>query len=210
MTGERMGLSEFEVITGMVEAVLIIMGVVLMVRLRMLRKAVRTRNRIGTDESPSFQDNPRDSSVASAGLREEEEAFRKEQGRERKRFESLIRDAEKMRAELQVLFYDIESLVDELGRMREAAPSSPRPAEPGRPVPPAEEEGGGMFILPGDDEVARGIPPLGASDRDRPLKETVLALSRDGHSVPEIAQAIGRSEGEVSFLLSMERVGQSS
>lgn len=205
-----MGLSEFEVITGMVEAVLIIMGVVLMVRLRMLRKAVRTRNRIGTDESPSFQDNPRDSSVASAGLREEEEAFRKEQGRERKRFESLIRDAEKMRAELQVLFYDIESLVDELGRMREAAPSSPRPAEPGRPVPPAEEEGGGMFILPGDDEVARGIPPLGASDRDRPLKETVLALSRDGHSVPEIAQAIGRSEGEVSFLLSMERVGQSS
>lgn len=205
-----MGLSEFEVITGMVEAVLIIMGVVLMVRLRMLRKAVRTRKRIGTDESPSFQDNPRDSSVASARLREEEESFRKEQGRERKRFESLIRDAEKMRAELQVLFYDIESLVDELGRMREAAPSSPRPAEPGSPVPPAGEEGGGMFILPDDDEVARGIPPLGASDRDRPLKETVLALSREGHSVPEIAQAIGRSEGEVSFLLSMERVGQSS
>lgn len=203
-----MGFSEFEVITGMVEAVLIIMGVVLMVRLRMLRKALRTRKRIGADESPSFQDNPPDSS--SARLREEEEAFRKEQGRERKRFESLIRDAEKMRAELQVLFYDIESLVDELGRMREAAPSSPRPAEPGSPVPPAEEEGGKMFILPGDDEVVPGIPSLGATDRERPLKETVLALSREGHSVPEIAQAIGRSEGEVSFLLSMERVGQSN
>lgn len=206
MTGERMGLSEFEVITGMVDAILIIMGVVLLVRVKMVRKTLRTRKKVQADDTPSFPDISRDSSSVTR-VREEEEAFRKEQDRERKRFESLIRDAEQMRAELQVLFYDIESLVDELARMREAVPPAARPADLGEAASPAGQEEGGMYILPGEDDVDKETP-VKVPDRDMPLKETVLALSREGHSVPDIAQAIGRSEGEVSFLLSLERVGQ--
>lgn len=194
-----MGLSEFEVISGAVDALLVVMGIVLLVRVGMVRKTLKRRKPKEDSSSPAFSLAP---VAAPADLIEKEASFRREMERERARFQTLIRDAERMRAELQVLFHDIEGLVDDLAAMKSGSP----PVEISISSPPHEEENGGMYILPPEGEPAS--PPHKVMVDDLPLKETVLNLSRKGHSVPEIAAAIGRSEGEVSFLLSMEKVGQ--
>ena len=195
-----MGLSEFEVISGALDALLVMMGIILLVRVGILRKTLKRHKT--KEESPSSTFAM--ASVAPpADLIEKEASFRREMERERAKFQMLIRDSERMRAEMQVLFHDIEALVDDLATMK----SPPRVA-----ISPSqssgEEESGGMYILPPDKETPPSSRKVVAEDL--PLKETVLSLSRAGRSIPEIAQVIGRSEGEVSFLLSMEKVGKGS
>ena len=199
-----MRLSEFEVISGAIDAILVVMGIVLLVRVGILRKALKRRKPKGEAEVPPSPESP---VLALSDLALKESSFRREMESERTRFQSLIRDAERMRAELQVLFYDIESLVDDLAKKKagssvDISVSSDAPTPP----PPGGTASGDMYILPLEGELPRPLPKRVAEEK--PLKETVLTLSREGHSVPEIAAAIGRSEGEVAFLLSMEKVGQ--
>ena len=199
-----MRLSEFEVISGAIDAILVVMGIVLLVRVGILRKALKRRKPKGEAEVPPSPESP---VLALSDLALKESSFRREMESERYRFQSLIRDAERMRAELQVLFYDIESLVDDLAKMK-AASSVELSLSTESPIitSSGEAASGGMYLLPPEGEPER--PLLKRGEPEKPLKETVLTLSREGHSVPEIAAAIGRSEGEVAFLLSMEKVGQ--
>ncbi len=199
-----MRLSEFEVISGAIDVLLVVMGIVLLVRVGILRKALKRRKSKEESEVPPLAA----SSVPTLSeLALKESSFRREMERERSRFQTLIRDAERMRAELQVLFYDIESLVDDLAKMKAASSVDVSlSAEPPIITPSGETTHEGMYLLPPEEEPERPLPKRG--EGERPLKETVLTLSREGHSVPEIAAAIGRSEGEVAFLLSMEKVGQ--
>ena len=199
-----MRLSEFEVISGAIDVLLVVMGIVLLVRVGILRKALKRRKSKEESEVPPLAA----SSVPTLSeLALKESSFRREMERERSRFQTLIRDAERMRAELQVLFYDIESLVDDLAKMKAASSVDVSlSTEPPIITPSGETTHEGMYLLPPEEEPERPLPKRG--EGERPLKETVLTLSREGHSVPEIAAAIGRSEGEVAFLLSMEKVGQ--
>ena len=199
-----MRLSEFEVISGAIDVLLVVMGIVLLVRVGILRKTLKRRKSKEEAEVPPLAA----SSVPTLSeLALKESSFRREMERERSRFQTLIRDAERMRAELQVLFYDIESLVDDLAKMKAASSVDVSlSAEPPIITPSGETTHEGMYLLPPEEEPERPLPKRG--EGERPLKETVLTLSREGHSVPEIAAAIGRSEGEVAFLLSMEKVGQ--
>ncbi len=199
-----MRLSEFEVISGAIDVLLVVMGIVLLVRVGILRKALKRRKSKEESEVPPLAAS---SAPTLSDLVLKESSFRREMERERSRFQTLIRDAERMRAELQVLFYDIESLVDDLAKMKAASSVDVSlSTEPPIITPSGETTREGMYLLPPEEEAERPLPKRG--EVERPLKETVLTLSREGHSVPEIAAAIGRSEGEVAFLLSMEKVGQ--
>ncbi len=196
-----MGLSEFEVISGALDALLVMMGIILLVRVGILRKTLKRHKT--KEESPSSTFAM--ASVAPpADLIEKEASFRREMERERAKFQMLIRDSERMRAEMQVLFHDIEALVDDLATMKSPPPPVAISASPSQDS--GEDESGGMYILPPDKETPPSSRKVMAEDL--PLKETVLSLSKAGRSIPEIAQVIGRSEGEVSFLLSMEKVGK--
>ncbi|MGC8529345.1 MAG: hypothetical protein ACP5OP_04005 [Leptospirillia bacterium] len=199
-----MRLAEFEVISGAIDVLLVVMGIVLLVRVSILRKAIKRRkSKEETQGAPSSASPP----PALSDLALKESAYRQEMERERSRFETLVRDAERMRAELQVLFYDIESLVDDLGKMKASSSVEVSVSSDAKnPSPPGESASGRMYDLPPESEPPRPLPKRIVEEK--PLKETVLTLSREGHSVPEIAAAIGRSEGEVAFLLSMEKVGQ--
>ena len=200
-----MRLSEFEVISGAIDVLLVVMGIVLLVRVGILRKALKRRKSKEESEVPPLAASSSVPTLSELALKES--SFRREMERERSRFQTLIRDAERMRAELQVLFYDIESLVDDLAKMKAASSVDVSlSAEPPIITPSGETTHEGMYLLPPEEEPERPLPKRG--EGERPLKETVLTLSREGHSVPEIAAAIGRSEGEVAFLLSMEKVGQ--
>ncbi len=189
--------ARFEIISGLVDVLLILSAVVLMVRVRILRNSLKRLR--GHSSDPLFLPEssssmvPKAESPSSGRKREESEAF----DRERRRLEGLIREGEKVRSELSVLFYDVQRFLDEL-TMAERRGAGEKPER--------LEESGKMYPLP-EDELA--LPPAESGLREEPTKDLVLRLSREGRSIPEIAAAVGRAEGEVAFLLSMEKVGRS-
>ena len=187
--------ARFEIISGLVDVLLILSAVVLMVRVRILRRSFkRLRGHVSDTQTPPapvvfsrVPDPPRETQ------REATEAL----DRERRRLEGLIRETEGIRSELSILFYDVQRFLDEI-------PPSGRAS--GQNIPEPLEETGKMYPLPEDEEI---LPSREAPPREESMKETVLRLSREGRSIPEIASAVGRAEGEVAFLLSMEKVGRS-
>ena len=186
--------ARFEIISGMVDVLLILSAVVLMVQVRILRKSVRRLKVPHPETFEGLQTTPssRVPAVAPPGSTGMDEGLEVE----RRRLETLVREAEQLRSELSILFYDVQRFLDDLTPISRG----PSPGDSG-----VQEEAGRMYPLPDEEEIpgSGGLPNSKES-----MKETVLRLSREGRSVPEIASAIGRGEGEVAFLLSMERVGR--
>ncbi|MCL4485603.1 MAG: hypothetical protein M1537_04585 [Nitrospirae bacterium] len=188
---------QYEILSGLVDVLLILTGVALMVQVRILRKSVRKlrgRSLEISGEGSSHSSFPPTPAVSVSGPTPAE----RELERERQRLEALVREAEGIRSELSILFYDVQRFLDDLTPIARSS-STPDGKEKEGVVEP-----GRMYPLPGDEEFPDSGPP---SARES-MKETVLRLSREGRSVPEIASAIGRGEGEVAFLLSMEKVGR--
>ncbi len=180
-----MPLERFEVLTGIVGTVLILIGVVLLVEFRNLRQSLKRLNAkmMGLKDGAPL-------GISADALFGESHQILDEK---RQRLEDLIREAENLRSDLSVLFYDIKRSMDEVA---ERKPSDASENEWSR-----EDEV--MYPLPEEGEIP---PPIPVAE---PLRETVLRHFREGRSIQEIASAIGRGEGEVAFILSMERVGRS-
>ena len=189
--------ARFEVISGLLDALLIVMGVVLMVQFRVIKKTLRRQRPASLQEnglsgpipSPtpvfsSFMKSPADSAETETGL---ERKWKEERDREQKRFDTAIREVENMRSELSILMSDVQRFLDDLTPVV-GSPSDKIPS----PLPPQSPP------LP---------PPL--QFQEESMKDRVFRLSREGRSVSEIAADVGRGEGEVAFLLAMEKVGRS-
>ena len=186
--------ARFEMISGLVDVLLILSSVVLMVQVRILRKSVRKLK----GRHPETYEVPQSSPPSRVLAVPPPKSTAMEEGLEveRRRLETLVREAEQLRSELSILFYDVQRFLDDLTPISRG----PAPVDTG-----AQEEAGRMFPLPDEGET----PDPGRLPHPKEsMKETVLRLSREGRSVPEIASAIGRGEGEVAFLLSMEKVGR--
>jgi hypothetical protein len=187
--------ARFEVISGLLDALLIVMGVVLMVQFRVIKKTLRRQKAAFLQEdglsgplpSPppafsSFMKSPADSEETDLDRKWEEA-----RDRDQKRFDTAIREVEHMRSELSILMSDVQRFLDDLTPVvggpthKTNSPIPPSPQPPPAPIPYQEES----------------------------MKDRVFRLSREGRSVSEIAADVGRGEGEVAFLLAMEKVGRS-
>lgn len=188
----------FEVLSGLLYTLLILMGVVLMVQFRIIRKTLR-RQRISlrpeegggapvVAPSPVFSSFSGNGNFAQEDGRNFEEArkWKEEREREQKRFDAAIREVEQMRSELTILISDVQRFLDDL------APIVGSPARKSAPAPPPRTE-----------------RPSGPPAQEESMKDRVFRLSREGFSIAEIAADVGRGEGEVAFLLAMEKVGRS-
>ncbi len=188
--------ARFEIISGLVDVLLILSVVVLLVRVRILRRSFKRLRSRNPDPEAFTTVVPADFSREDKPPVNTRNEAREDLAREQ-RLEGLIREAEGIRSELSILFYDVQRFLDDI---------TPSGQGRGQNIPDGGEETGRMYPLPEDEEV---LPSKEAPQREESMKETVLRLSREGRSIPEIASAVGRAEGEVAFLLSMEKVGRS-
>lgn len=181
-----MNWARFEIISGMLDVLLILLGVTLMVQFRVIKKSLARRrlreSGAGVGDGEDRAD-PTFSSVmagAAVGNPKVEAGWVEERDRERLRFEQAVREVERLRSELEILFFDVQRSLDDLSQAGNAPEVTY--SRPARSVPvPAEET----------------------------VRDRVFRMSREGRSVAEIAANVGRGEGEVAFLLAMEKVGSS-
>lgn len=192
-----MGLARFEIISGLLDTILILMGVVLMVQFRIIRKTLKRQRLHNSVEEPFYPSGV--PSFRSQPLRDPGEGsffdsstFKEDRDRERKRLDAAIRDAEQVRSELSVLFFDVQRFLDDLTPI--VRPFS------GVRIPVSEPPPSSAPPPDNPQETRAANPP-------ESMKERVSRLAREGRTVSEIAAEVGRGEGEVAFLLSMEKVG---
>lgn len=181
--------ARFEVLSGFLNGLLIIFVVVLLVQMRIVRRSLkRMRSKPSFSSGEVLSPEP----VRAPYFNKETEEDREIIAKERKKLEHLVRETEQLRSELAILFYDVQRF------MEEGAPSAKEISSKDEDGTRESEE---MYALPEEDSALPSV-------ESEPMKETVIRLSREGRTIPEIAAAIGRGEGEVAFLLSMEKVGR--
>ena len=181
-----MNWARFEIISGMLDVLLILLGVTLMVQFRVIKKSL-ARRRVretgtGGGEGEDRADPTFSSVLAGTAVRDlkAETDWIGERDRERRRFEQAVREVERLRSELEILFFDVQRSLDDLAQAGNAPEESQSRTVRSVPVP-AEET----------------------------VRDRVFRMSREGRSVAEISADVGRGEGEVAFLLAMEKVGSS-
>jgi len=186
----------FEVLSGLLYTLLILMGVVLMVQFRIIKKTLR-KQRIAlrpedggvapaVSPPPVFSSYAGNPPQADGGNFEETRKWKEEREREQQRFDAAIREVERMRSELTILISDVQRFLDDLAPVVGSPARKSSPAAPSRTDRPSE-------------------PPA----QEESMKDRVFRLAREGCSIAEIAADVGRGEGEVAFLLAMEKVGRS-
>ncbi|MHB1756984.1 MAG: helix-turn-helix transcriptional regulator [Leptospirillum sp.] len=112
--------------------------------------------------------------------------------REVSQMKNLLAKMTMERSRLQVAFYDAERMIEDLENLQTGL--SIHPPAPQQVVPPKSSP-----VPEPADPVLRKSSPL--TDQEK-----AVSWSLSGQSIPEIAQRLGRSEGEVELILGMARL----
>ncbi len=165
------------------DVVFLLAGAVFLVYIRLVRARMR---RLSQERSRRPLPEP----VGTFPRQEERNSL----SRETQELKSLLARMTMERSRLQVAFYDAERMIDDLEAMDRSQPSgslSPSPVSTGEAKVKEESP----------DPAVSAAPKAPLSEQEK-----AVAWSRSGQSVAQIAEKLGRSEGEVELILGMARL----
>ncbi len=175
----------FAVFQGILDGTLLIFLAVLLAYVRVVRGQLRRLTREKTASSGAREE-------AGAGMalfRESREALEKTM----RDMDALSREAAGRTDRLKLLLHDAQQWLEDLERLEKAPSSDPASVSPSlEKQPPA----------PGQSS----SPPRPSRPEPRTDIEKVLYLMEQGKTVPEIAQTMGRGEGEIELMLGLSRL----
>ena len=185
----------FDLIQGILDLLFLVAGAILIVYLRVVRMRMRQLAIEKARRQPA-QD-PADKIARSASLSGNSrlESRRNEivsrDNREVSEMRSLLAKMTLERSRLQVAFYDAERMIEDFENLQTGSPSAPI-----------------SVTYPSADTASYPDPASAVSGKSAPLtdQEKAVFWSGSGQSVSEIAQKLGRSEGEVELILGMARL----
>ena len=180
----------FNLIQGVLDMLFLVAAAISIVYLRVVRSRMR-HLAMEKSRKPALPEDPgggpaqfrSPSSCSAFDPRMEDVLLR--QNRELSEMKSLLSRVSMERSRLQVAFYDAERMIEDLENIQMQTPVAAIPVPPLSPDP----------VAPSPAKVA----PL--TDQEK-----AVSWSRSGQSVSEIAQRLGRSEGEVELILGMARL----
>lgn len=179
----------FAVFQGILDGTILIFLAVVLAYVRVTRGQLRRLSRDRTVSSSGST-----ASADSGQFPDPREAFAREALEERiGRLDELSREAAERADRLKLLLHDAQQWLEDLERLEKKIPPPPS-----SPVTPPES----------------GMPPAAKPSRSsregkpepRTDIEKVLYLMEQGRTVPEIAQALGRGEGEIELMLGLSRL----
>lgn len=186
----------FDLIQGVIDLLLLVAGAISIVYLRVVRLRMRQLAIEKVRHLPAkdpVDDTARSASLSFAShLESRRDNIASRENREVSEVKSLLAKMTLERSRLQVAFYDAERMIEDL----ESLQAGSRSSSPGAVISPPSD-------------TASDPPPVSAvSGKPPPLsdQEKAVSWSRSGQSVSEIAQRLGRSEGEVELILGMARL----
>ncbi len=179
----------FAVFQGILDGTILIFLAVVLAYVRVTRRQLRRLSRDRTAYSPG-------SAVSgdTGHVPDPRETFAREVLEERiGRLDELSREAAERADRLKLLLHDAQQWLEDLERLEKKIPPPPAP-----PVAPPES---GMPAAAKPSRSAREAKPEPRTDIEK-----VLYLMEQGRTVPEIAQALGRGEGEIELMLGLSRL----
>ncbi|WP_053765005.1 DUF6115 domain-containing protein [Leptospirillum ferriphilum] len=178
----------FAVFQGILDGTLLIFLAVLLAYVRVVRGQLRRLTREKTASS-----GVREETGEGMGLfRESREALEKTI----REMDALSREAAGRTDRLKLLLHDAQQWLEDLERL-EKGPTS----DPASGTPPPEQKPSASGQSSGPHRPSRSEP--------RTDIEKVLYLMEQGKTVPEIAQSMGRGEGEIELMLGLSRLSDS-
>ncbi|MHB1926395.1 MAG: DUF6115 domain-containing protein [Leptospirillum sp.] len=175
----------FAVFQGILDGTILIFLAVVLAYVRVTRRQLRRLSRDRTVYSPG-------SAVSgdSGHVPDPREVFAREVLEERiGRLDELSREAAERADRLKLLLHDAQQWLEDLERLEKKIPPPVAPPESGMPAAAKPSR-----------------PAREAKPEPRTDIEKVLYLMEQGRTVPEIAQALGRGEGEIELMLGLSRL----